>query len=107
MKKTDYRKLNAVIKNVEEALDRKLKVEKGMVNICLRYTSANLRNIVKCLLEGEYPIVEGVELHHDLAKALGVALEAYGDESARNEDVKDLIKKWNSGRRKKALKALK
>lgn len=80
-----------------------MKVEKAMVNICLRYKTANLKNIVKCLLEGDYPIVGGTELHHNLAKALGVALEEYDDEAARKEDVRDLIKKWSLRQRKKAL----
>jgi len=103
MKATDYKKLNATIKNVEDALDRKLKVEKAMLNICLRYKSVNLKNVVKCLLVGDYPIVDGSELHHELAKSLGVALEEYDDEAARKEDVADLIKKWSLRQRKKAL----
>lgn len=103
MKASDYKKLNTVIKNVEDALDRKLKVEKAMLNICLRYKGVNLKNVVKCLLEGDYPIIQGVELHHELAKTLGVALEEYDDEAARKEDVSDLIKKWSLRQRKKAL----
>lgn len=104
---SDYRKLNEIIEKIEGALDRKLKVEKAMIGICLRYQSVNLKNVVKCLLEGEYPIVEGMELHHDLAKALGVALEEYSDEAARKVDVDYLIKKWSMKQRRKALASYK
>ena len=101
--KADYRKRNAVIQNVEDALDRKLRVEKALIGVGLRYPRANLKNVVKCILVGDYPIVEGNELNHELAAALGVALENYDDEVARKEDLADLHKKWSAKARKKAL----
>jgi glycine cleavage system pyridoxal-binding protein P len=101
--KIDFRKRTATIRNVEAALDRKLRVEKAIVNICLRYTGVNLKSVVKALLEGDYPVVEGAELNHELAAALGTALENYDDESARKEDVAELVKKWSARARKKAL----
>jgi hypothetical protein len=101
--KTKYRALLATIRNVEDALDRKLKLEKALLNICLRFPRANLRNVVKEILEGELPIVGGQELHYDLARPLGVALEDYDDPTARKADLAELFKRWTSVHRKKAL----
>jgi hypothetical protein len=99
----EMRKRNVVIGNVEDALDRKLKVEKALVGICLRYLGVNLAKVVKCILEGDLPIVDGQELHFQLAQNLGIALEDYDDEVARKSEVADLLKKWNARTRKKAL----
>ncbi len=101
--KKDYRALTATIHNVEDALDRKLKLEKAILNIWLRYPRANFKLILSELLDGELPVVEGAELHIDLARALGIALEDYDDEAARKDDLKEIFKRWNASLRKKAL----
>jgi hypothetical protein len=99
----EMKKRNLVLRNVEDALDRKLKVEKALVGICLRYLGVNLAKVVKCILEGDLPIVESQELHFQLAQNLGIALEDYDEEAARKKDVSDLLKKWNASARKRAL----
>lgn len=101
--KAEILKRNVAIRNVEDALDRKLRVEKALIGIALRYLGVNLRSVVRSILEGDYPIVEGTELNHDLAAALGVALENYDDEDARKQDVKELLGKWSARARKRAL----
>ncbi len=102
--RSKYAELNATLRNVEDALDRRLKVEKAILNIWLRYPRADLRDVIACLLEGEFPQVDGGDLHADLARPLGVALEDYDDGDARKADVTAILKSWTEAKRKNALR---
>lgn len=101
--KSEILRRNSAIRNVEAALDRKLKVEKALIGIALRYLGVNLKAVVRAVLEGDYPIVEGAELNHELAASLGVALEDYDDETARKNDLAELLAKWSVPARRRAL----
>lgn len=104
--KADYLKRTALIREVEKTLELKLQVEKAMIGICLRYPSVNLKSVVKDLLEGDLPIVEGQELNYELAATLGRALEDYTNDAVRKADVTELMKKWTPARRRRVLRSV-